>query len=585
MENKMQLCKNLIEKFGITTFEQLNKGWSADKKYIIETADGKKQLLRIANIKGHDRKKHEFEMMQRIAVLGIPMSQPIEFGVCADDGTVYQLLSWVEGEDAITALPLLSETEQYLLGIKSGEILRKIHSIPAPDNQVDWETRYNKKINNRITANQECADQGLIVCGMEYMQSYVENNRHLLKGRPQCFQHGDYHVGNMLIENGKLAIIDFNRCDFGDPWEEFNRITFSGAASPHFATGQLHGYFDGEPPEGFFELLAFYTAANYLGGLSWARMFGEEEIAFARKQFAEILSWYNNMQETVPSWYINDIYIQWADGIPYKLKGPYDFTFLNKYGKVFKVFDEQGSGNIAFGIESDGQSSPFFVKFAGAPIQNYFADSDGAINTQDAIDRLKYSVQLYKDLEHPNLIKFLDAEEIGGGFATIFKYSDAKGIEPLNSPNYMKFMQLPIEKKMQAFEDIVDFHIHVAAKGYVALDFYDGSILYDYERDKVIICDIDTYQKSPYVGDLGLMGSARYVSPEECAKDTEMDEITNVYTMGATAFSLFAYGNRSHDAWPLSMTMYDVAKKAINDDRVDRQQTIKQFITEWRAAM
>ena len=37
----------------------------------------------------------------------------------------------------------------------------------------------------------------------------------------------------------RSAIIDWNRDDFGDPREEFNRITFTAHISPHFATGQL----------------------------------------------------------------------------------------------------------------------------------------------------------------------------------------------------------------------------------------------------------------------------------------------------------------------------------------------------------
>lgn len=150
----------------------------------------------------------------------------------------------------------------------------------------------------------------------------------------------------------------------------------------------------------------------------------------------------------------------------------------------------------------------------------------------------------------------------------------------------MKFMQMPVERKMEAFEGIVEFHAHVAAKGYVALDFYDGSILNDYDKDKVIVCDIDLYQKSPFVNadSLGIVGSARYVSPEECAKDAVMDEITNVYTMGATAFALFAYGDRAREAWPLSDSQYAVAKKAVSDDRSERQQSITQLIKEWEAA-
>lgn len=44
--------------------------------------------------------------------------------------------------------------------------------------------------------------------GAQKFIACIEQNRHLLKNRPQCFQHGDYHIGNMMIENGKLVVID-----------------------------------------------------------------------------------------------------------------------------------------------------------------------------------------------------------------------------------------------------------------------------------------------------------------------------------------------------------------------------------------
>ncbi|MDR1560464.1 MAG: phosphotransferase [Clostridiales bacterium] len=65
--------------------------------------------------------------------LGVPAPRHVDFGVCNGGKSVYQLLTWVDGEDAETVLPLLTETEQYVLGVRAGEILRKIHSFPAPD--------------------------------------------------------------------------------------------------------------------------------------------------------------------------------------------------------------------------------------------------------------------------------------------------------------------------------------------------------------------------------------------------------------------------------------------------------------------
>ena len=65
----------------------------------------------------------------------------------------------------------------------------------------------------------------------------------------------------------------------------------------------------------------------------------------------------------------------------------------------------------------------------------------------------------------------------------------------------------------------------------------------------------------------------------------EITEVSNVYTMGATAFYLFADDDKiSREKWTLSNGLYEVAKKAVNEQRSGRQQTIKEFIAEWRAA-
>ena len=79
----------------------------------------------------------------------------------------------------------------------------------------------------------------------------------MLAGRPQTFQHGDYLIGNLMIgSDSSLYIIDFNRCDFGDPWEEFNRIVWCAQKAPVFASGMVDGYFDGAVPADFWRLLA-----------------------------------------------------------------------------------------------------------------------------------------------------------------------------------------------------------------------------------------------------------------------------------------------------------------------------------------
>lgn len=88
---------------------------------------------------------------------------------------------------------------------------------------------------------------------------------------------------------------------------------------------------------------------------------------------------------------------------------------MKEYGIVFKIYDDQDSGNICFGTEKDGQR--YFVKFAGAPTEQYSGDP------ADAIASLKSTLPIYSELKHENLIEFIEAKEIGGGCGAECVYS------------------------------------------------------------------------------------------------------------------------------------------------------------------
>lgn len=291
-----------MTKFSFIKTEPLTKGWSGDKKYCVTKADGSKYLLRISPPGQYAAKKTEFEMMERLAELRVPMCLPLEFGTCEHGGSekVYSLQSWIDGEDAENVIPLLSDTDAYDYGLKAGEILRVIHSIPAPETQEEWASRFNRKIDRKIKLYTDCPVK---FDGAEQMIDYINGNRHLLEGRPQSYQHGDYHIGNMMLENGELIIIDFNRSDFGDPWEEFNRIVWCAQKSPAFASGMANGYFNGRPPAEFWRLLALYISSNTLSSVPWALPFGHAEVDTMLSQAKDVLSWYDDMKNLVPKWY------------------------------------------------------------------------------------------------------------------------------------------------------------------------------------------------------------------------------------------------------------------------------------------
>lgn len=283
----------------IVTKMPILEGWSEDKKYCITNEEGERFLLRVTDIAQFDKKQAEFNNMQRVAALGIPMCVPIEFGTC-DDG-VYAIHSWIEGKSAESVIPKLPQSKQYDYGFEAGQILRKIHSIPAPETQEDWEIRFNRKMDTKIGKYEECPIK--YPKGQAFID-YINVNRELLSGRPQSYQHGDYHIGNMMIDDaGKLYIIDFNRNDYGDPWEEFNRIVWCAQRSELFASGIVDGYFDNDVPTDFWKLLALYISSNTLSSVYWAIPFGEKEINTMLNQAAEIMSWYDDMKNIIPTWY------------------------------------------------------------------------------------------------------------------------------------------------------------------------------------------------------------------------------------------------------------------------------------------
>lgn len=275
------------------------KGWSNDKKYRVTTDQGEMYLLRCIPEEKYTNHIEVFHIQKQLASLGVSMSHPVEYGKC-DEG-FYALYSWIDGKDAREIIPYLSESEQYTYGFEAGKLLTIIHSVQHTKQQSDWESRFNAKIDNKIKLYNECTFK---FKGADNFITYLNNNRHLLANRPQCFQHGDYHIGNMMIEKDKIVIIDFDRYDFGDPWEEFNRIVWCVQVSPLFASGLINGYFENEVPMEFWDLLALYISNNMISSIPWAIQFGHEEVRNMIHLAEEVLEWYQNMQNTIPAWYI-----------------------------------------------------------------------------------------------------------------------------------------------------------------------------------------------------------------------------------------------------------------------------------------
>ncbi|MFK7773224.1 MAG: aminoglycoside phosphotransferase family protein [Saprospiraceae bacterium] len=279
----------------------IKEGWSDDLKYYIKSDNGTQFLLRISDSLSFEKESILYSALGELNEKDILTSKLIDSGICNQGKNTFRIFSWIDGIEIKKELNNFSEKEQYELGLQAGLILKEIHQIKSPENRIGWNEFYNKKINTKIEKYKNC---GIAIKKSAELIAYIETHRTLLKNRPQSFHHGDFHVGNMLVTPQKeLAIIDFNRLDFGDPWEEFNRITWTAEESVWFANGQINGYFNNNVPPDFFNLLALYIGVNQLGSIPWAIPFGEKQVKILLNQTERIFEWFDNFTQAVPSWY------------------------------------------------------------------------------------------------------------------------------------------------------------------------------------------------------------------------------------------------------------------------------------------
>ena len=124
-----------------------------------------------------------------------------------------------------------------------------------------------------------------------------------MKDRPLSFCHGDYHLGNMIINNGKIGIIDFDKNNVADFLDDFKPYCWNVFKSEYFETGLIDGYFDGKVPDNFFTLLKFYTVETSISQVPWAVQFGEAEIQTAYRVLNHFKLWWGDFKLDIPTWY------------------------------------------------------------------------------------------------------------------------------------------------------------------------------------------------------------------------------------------------------------------------------------------
>ncbi len=127
-------------------------------------------------------------------------------------------------------------------------------------------------------------------------------------------------------------------------------------------------------------------------------------------------------------------------------------------------------------------------------------------------------------------------------------------------------------------------HARLCGQGWVACDFYDGCMIYDFAARQLHLIDLDTYHLGPFTNEMGrLFGSDRFMAPEEYELGATIDERTTVFNLGRAASVLLGDGALDRAPFRGSDAQHAAMRKACEPDRRERFQTVAELARAWRA--
>ena len=248
-------------------------------------------------------------------------------------------------------------------------------------------------------------------------------------------------------------------------------------------------------------------------------------------------------------------------------------TYLSDQGKVFAVFDErtQDSGNVSYGVEIDARR--YFVKTAGRP-----NDDRSYLDHSGRVSLLCNAVKLAESSDHRTLPPLHQVVESSWGPMLVYDWVEGE----LTRSCLDLVRSLSLREVGHLVTEVYDLHRELASLGWIANDFYDGAMIYDFRRRRVHVIDLDSYQMGSFTNSMGRMaGSSRFMAPEEFELGATIDERTTVFTMGRTAAVLMSDNSLERPAFRGSDGQYDVMVRSCAEDPDDRFQTVADMYAAW----
>ncbi len=262
-------------------------------------------------------------------------------------------------------------------------------------------------------------------------------------------------------------------------------------------------------------------------------------------------------------------------GVGFEIKEPHDFSWLSALGQVFCAFDNLISGNLCFGLTSGTQK--YFVKYAGAKTKMYAGQPENARRF------LLNSVKAYEELRHKGFPQLLQVIKTQGGAALVFPWFEGFALAPLDL--FLKRLQgMSLVDRLFMYDSLMDALVMANHKDYLISGLSHSQVLINFELREALICSLGHFQKFPAIAPYPkLAGSSWFVPPEGYETGRPLSEGTNVYALGALAFTFFGNPYQKDEmGWSAGRSLYHLASAAILPDIGLRIENPAQYQHTWR---
>lgn len=264
----MNELDGILEQFGFRSSSSESLGDTENTNHLVTTSSGERYLLRQHRTESRSLAMLESEMLllHHLHDAGLEVQRPVLLPagnfIFSNDVGRFSLLSWIEGE----VLENINDSQAEAVGV----LLASFHNaardfvLPTGFERPQYDAVYLEKTLNELRAIDWLQpDMALFEQSMaRAKQVFAE------PGIPWVLIHADLHLGNMVWQGAKVAMIDFDRSGFGPV--SYDIATTFGYLEHESRTSFLRGYETVLPlPQGFAKKRSLFTIAEWLTNLAF----------------------------------------------------------------------------------------------------------------------------------------------------------------------------------------------------------------------------------------------------------------------------------------------------------------------------